>query len=110
GLQAICYALMAGGQATGILFLSAILFGLTAWSIPGVVAAACGDYVGSRLAPAALGMVTLCFAVGQALAPAVAGYLADLLRSFSPALFLAAGVAALGTVGSFTLRPPKAQC
>jgi len=110
GLQAICYALMAGGQATGILFLSAILFGLTAWSIPGVVAAACGDYVGSRLAPAALGMVTLCFAVGQALAPAVAGYLADLLRSFAPALFLAAGVAALGCLGSFTLRPPEARC
>jgi MFS family permease len=54
-------------------------------------------------------MVTLCFAVGQALAPAVAGYLADLLRSFAPALFLAAGVAALGCLGSFTLRSPKAR-
>ena len=110
GLQAICYALMGSGQAPGILVLSAVLFGLTCWSIPGVVAAACGDYVGSKLAPAALGMVTLCFAVGQALAPAVAGYLADLLRSFNPALFLAAGVAALGCLGSFTLRPPKALC
>ena len=109
GLQAACYALMAAGQAPGILLFSAVLFGLTAWSIPGVVAATCGDYVGSRLAPAALGMVTLCFAVGQALAPAVAGYLADLLRSFAPALFLAAGVAALGCLGSFTLRSPKAR-
>ncbi len=109
GLQAICYALMAGGHAHVTLLVSAILFGLTCWSIPGVVAAACGDYVGARLAPAALGMVTLCFAVGQAAAPSVAGYLADLKHSFSPALFLAAGVAALGSLGSLSLRPPKVK-
>lgn len=108
-LQAACYALMAGGHAQAVLLLSAAIFGLTAWSIPGVVAAACGDYVGGRLAPAALGMVTLCFAAGQAVAPSVAGYLADLTRSFAPALYLAAGVAALGSLGSLTLRPPKAR-
>ncbi|MCL6558212.1 MAG: YbfB/YjiJ family MFS transporter, partial [Firmicutes bacterium] len=108
-LQAVCYAMLAGGHTQGTLVLSAVIFGLTAWSIPGVVAATCGDYVGPRLAPAALGMVTLCFAVGMSAAPTIAGYLADFASSFGPALFLAAGVAALGSLGSLSLRPPKTQ-
>ncbi len=49
--------------------LSAVLFGLSAWSIPAIMAAACGDVLGSRLAPAALGLITLLFGIGQAVAP-----------------------------------------
>ncbi|MEW6458944.1 MAG: YbfB/YjiJ family MFS transporter [Bacillota bacterium] len=108
-LQAFCYFLFATAHTSQVLYLSAVLFGLTAFSIPGVVAAACGDYVGPRLAPAALGMVTLFFAVGQALAPAVAGLMADLTSTLSHAFLLAAAVAALGAAGSLTLRPPGAQ-
>ena len=58
-------------------------------------------------APAALGMVTFFFAMGQALAPSVAGYLADVTNSFNAAFFLAAAVAAMGNGGSLTLRAPK---
>lgn len=106
-LQAACYLLFAVAGTTGMLYVSAILYGLTAFSIPGIVAAACGDYVGPRLAPAALGMVTLFFAVGQATAPSVAGYLTDVTNSFSKAFLLASAVAALGGAVSLTLRPPK---
>lgn len=106
GLQAACYFLFATAHNTGTLYISAFLYGLTAFSIPGIVAATCGDYVGPRLAPAALGMVTLFFAVGQATAPSVAGYLADATYSFSKAFLLAAAAAALGSVSSLTLHPP----
>ncbi|MDI6906901.1 MAG: YbfB/YjiJ family MFS transporter, partial [Thermoanaerobacterales bacterium] len=107
GLQAVSYFLFGMGDSPAALYASALLYGLTAFSIPGIVAAACGDYVGPRLAPAALGMVTFFFAVGQALAPSIAGYLADVTSSFNAAFFLAAVVAAMGSGGSLTLRAPR---
>ncbi len=107
GLQAVSFFLFAVAGATSTLYLSAFLYGLSAFSIPGIVAAACGDYMGPRLAPAALGMVTLFFAVGQATAPSVAGYLADSSHSFGQAFLLAAAVAFLGGAGSLTLRPTR---
>lgn len=83
--------------------LSAILFGLSAWSIPGIMAATCGDMLGPRLAPAALGFITLFFGVGQATGPSVAGVMADAANSFQPALWLCAGVALLGAGGALLL-------
>lgn len=83
--------------------ISAILFGLSAWSIPGIMAATCGDLLGPRLAPAALGFITVFFGVGQATGPVVAGAMADAANSFSPALWLCAGVALLGCAGSLLL-------
>ncbi len=80
--------------------VSAILFGLSAWSIPAIMAAACGDMLGPRLAPAALGFITLFFGVGQALGPSVAGAMADAAKSLSPPMLLAGGVALLGAIGA----------
>ena len=54
-------------------------------------------------APAALGFVRLFFGVGQAAGPYVAGATADASKSFWPALWLSAGVALLGAVGSLLL-------
>ncbi len=87
--------------------LSAVLFGLSAWSIPAIMAATCGDMLGPRLAPAALGLITLLFGIGQAVAPIVAGAMADATGSFLSAFLLAAGVALLGALGSSVLRPPS---
>jgi len=106
-VQATSYALFALWPDPAGFTISAILFGLTAWSIPGIVAAACGDYVGDRLAPAALGFATLFFGLGQAAGPSVAGALADATGSFGPAFLVAAGVALLGGVGSLLLRSPR---
>ena len=108
-LQAISFATFALWRTPAGYLASAILFGLTAWSIPGIVAAACGDYVGSQMAPAALGFVTLFFGLGQAAGPLAAGGLADATSSFGPAFLVAAGVALLGGVGSLLMRPPKRE-
>jgi sugar phosphate permease len=90
-------------------YLSAILFGLTAWSIPTIMAAAAGDFVGPRLAPAGLGFITLFFGIGQALGPALGGYLADTSGSFTLP-FLVAGVISLaGMVLSIYLKKPTAE-
>jgi len=85
--------------------ISAVLFGISAWSIPAIMAAACGDVVGHRLAPAALGFVTLFFGIGQAAGPWIAGAIADSSGSFKGAFLLAACVAGLGCMGSLLLKP-----
>lgn len=85
--------------------LSVVLFGLSAWSIPAIMAATCGDVLGSRLAPAALGFITLFFGIGQALGPLVAGMMADASGGFASSYLLAGGAALLGALGASLIRP-----
>ncbi len=78
--------------------ISALLFSLTAWSIPAIMAATTGDIVGARLAPAALGFITLFFGIGQAAGPFAAGRIADFSGTYTGAFALAAGAAFFGAV------------
>jgi MFS family permease len=87
-------------------YLSAVLFGLTAWSIPTIMAATAGDFVGPRLAPAGLGFITLFFGIGQALGPALGGYLADASGSFTLPFVVAGLISLAGMVLSFYLKKP----
>jgi MFS family permease len=86
--------------------ISAVVFGITAWSIPTIMAATAGDYVGPRLAPAGLGFITVFFGIGQAFGPYVGGLLADMTDSFTFSFALASGVSVIGALGSVTLRRP----
>lgn len=104
---ATAYTLFALVKSPVGFYASSILFGLTAWSIPTIMAAASGDYVGPALAPAGLGFVTLFFGIGQALGPAVGGYLADQTHSFVMPFLLATGVSLVGVVSSLYLRKPR---
>jgi MFS family permease len=63
--------------------------------------------VGPRLAPAALGFTIFIFSTGQALAPPVAGKIADLTGSFTPAFILSAVVAFAGMAGALLIRRPS---
>jgi sugar phosphate permease len=103
GLAYIIYALV---HNTFGIYLSAILFGVSAWSIPTIMAAAVGDFVGSRLAPAGLGFITLFFGIGQALGPALGGFLVDISHSFTVPFAVAGGISFVGMVFSFYLKKP----
>jgi MFS family permease len=103
-IQAVSYALFALWTDTTGLVTSAVLFGLTAWGIPAIMAAFCGDIMGPVLAPAAYGFLTVFHGLGQASGPYVAGRLADALPSFTWSYVLAAGVALLGAIGALLLR------
>jgi len=85
-------------------YCSAGLFAFTAWSVPALMAALCGDFFGARLAPAALGLMTIVFGLGQVLGPWLAGRMADAAQSFGPAFVTAGCVALLGAGGSLLLR------
>ncbi len=103
-LQSVSFVLFALWHEPAGFLLSSIIFGLTAWSIPAIMAAACGDLFGGGTAPAALGFITLFFGVGQALGPSVAGAIADATGTFNPAFLLAGGVALFGAAGSLFIR------
>jgi len=102
--QGACYLVFGLIKSGPGYLLSTVLFGLTAWSVPSIVTAAVGDLVGPRMVPAALGLTILIFGIGQALAPPVAGKIADLTGSFTPAFILAAGFAFAGMVGALLIR------
>ena len=104
-IHTVAFGLFALWPAPEGFSVSAVLFGLSAWSIPAIMAALCGDLLGARLAPAGLGVITLLFGIGQAIGPYVAGAIADAADSLLPAMLLASGVALLGAIGSSLLRP-----
>jgi MFS family permease len=106
GLSYIIYALI---KVDFGFYLSATLFGLTAWSIPTIMAAAAGDFVGPRLAPAGLGFITLFFGIGQALGPALGGYLADVSGSFTLPFLIAGVISLIGMVLSLYLKKPTTE-
>ncbi|MGC8660705.1 MAG: MFS transporter, partial [Desulfomonilaceae bacterium] len=101
---ALSYAVFALVQMKIGFYLSAIVFGLTAWSIPTIMAAAAGDYVGPELAPAGLGFITLFFGIGQALGPWFGGYFADVTRSFTGPFLLASFISLVGAIMASRLR------
>ncbi|MBS7626817.1 MFS transporter [Candidatus Bathyarchaeota archaeon] len=98
-IQSISLLLFAQGWSEEFI-ISAILFGMTAWSIPTVVAAYSGDYFGSKMAPSALGFLTLFFGVGQSIGPTVAGHIADVTGTFKSTFLLSSSIAAIGGIMS----------
>jgi MFS family permease len=104
-LQGISFTMFGLSHDLTAIYFSSVLFAFTAWSIPALMAALAGDAFGRRLAPAALGLMTVIFGIGQAMGPYLAGVLADSTQSFSSAFVIAGAVAlVLGAGGSLALR------
>lgn len=103
-IQFVCYASFGLFKTPFGFYFSAALFALTSFSIPAVMAATAGDILGSRLAPAAIGFITLFFGIGQVAGPFAAGRIAQAGGSYGPVFIAAGGAALLGAVGSLFLR------
>ena len=107
-LQGLSYLLIATKLPGLFLYLSIGFYGLVAWSIPSIMAAAIGDYVSPKKSAAAIGFVTFIFGLGQISGPAVAGVLAERTGSFSGSFYMAAAFAGVAIVLSGFLRKPRA--
>lgn len=105
-LQAVSYLLIATKLPGLFLYLSIAFYGIVAWSIPSIMAAAMGDYFGARKAATALGFVTFIFGLGQISGPAIAGVLAERTGSFSGSFYMAAAFAGVAVLLSGFLRKP----
>ncbi len=101
---AVSYLMIAFGKDTIWFYLSAIVFGFAFSAIPAIMTAAAGDRSGGRLAPAALGFITLFFGVAQAVAPTLAGWIKDTTGTFKYAFIVAAIASIIGGLGSLILK------
>ena len=106
GLFTISYVLVAANLPNSFLYASIGIFGISVWSIPTIMSATVGDYVGPEEAVKAFGFITLFFGAGQITGPAVAGFLADTTGSFNIAFWLCALLTAIAIIATYFLRPP----
>jgi MFS family permease len=105
---ALSYFIFALWKDPAGFYLSAVVFGVASFAVPTIMAAASGDAVGGTLAPAGLGLITLFFGVGQALGPAIGGWIKDTTGTFTYAFLLCAAVSLLGAAGSLILKKKTA--
>lgn len=106
-LFTLSYALVAVKLPAYCLYISICIFGLTVWSIPSIMAATVGDYMGPLKAAKAFGFVTLFFGAGQIVGPAAAGFLADVFGSFRIAFGMCAALTTVAAGLTFFLRRPE---
>jgi len=88
------------------LMLSIALYGAAVFAIPAIMAASVGDYLGLNRAASAFATITVFFAAGQTLGPALAGVIARASGSFSGAYLLAALITASALVFAMFLPRP----
>ncbi len=105
-LQMLAYLLVASKLPGASLDLSIGFYGIVAWSIPSIMAAAVGDYVGAQRAGQAFGLITFIFGFGQIIGPAVAGLLAERTGSFSGSFYMAAVLAGIAILFAAFLKKP----
>ncbi len=106
-LQGISFLVFGVSHSLLAIYLSAALFAITAWSIPALMSALAGDVFGARLVPAALGLMTVVFGIGQIISPYLAGAIADATQSFALAFVLAGIFSLLGAGGAMFLSEAK---
>ena len=85
------------------LYASIALYGIVAWSVPTIMAAAVGDYLGPNRAAKAFGFITLYFGMGQILGPALAGFIADSSGTFRSAFGMCAAATLTAVILAFFL-------
>lgn len=107
-VQTLAYLLAGSRLGSDALFGSVVLYGIAAFAIPAIMAAAIGDYLGKARAAAAFSVVTFCFAIGQTLGPAVAGVSADATGTFTWSYLASAGLTALAILLTLFLPRPAA--
>ena len=106
-IQMVSYLLMAINLPGIFLHLSIVFYGIVAWSIPSIMAALVGDYVGPDKATRVFGFITFIFGLGQIAGPAVAGSLADISGSFSGSFYMATLLAGSAVVLSSFFKMPE---
>lgn len=106
-IQSLAYLCVGLPLPDIFLYFSIGFFGIVAWSIPGIMAALIGDYVGSQRTGQVFAFVTFIFGLGQIAGPFLAGILAEMNGSFTIS-FLLASILAVGAavLALFLPNPP----
>jgi MFS family permease len=109
GVQTLAYLFAGLKLGPAAVFASVILYGIAAFAIPAIMAAAIGDYLGPAKAATGFSLITFCFAIGQTLGPAVAGMVAESTGTFTGSYLCSAALTFLAIILALFLPSPSAQ-
>ncbi len=102
-VQTIAYLLAGSGLGVYALWGSVFCYGICAFAIPAIMAAAVSDYLGVAKAATGFSLITFFFAGGQTIGPALAGILAEHSGHFSSSFLLCGLVTFLAALFCLTL-------
>jgi sugar phosphate permease len=105
-VQSGAYLLAGLKLGSAVLIVSIALYGLAVFAIPAIMAAAVGDYLGYSRAASSFATITIFFAAGQTIGPALAGMFARYTGSFSGAYLAAALVTTAAMIYALFLPAP----
>lgn len=106
-VQTLAYFLAGSNLGEKVIFISVMLYGVAAFAIPAIMAAAIGDYLGKARAAAGFSVITFCFAIGQTIGPAVAGVVAEATGTFTGCYLASSGLTIIAALLSCFLPSPK---
>lgn len=105
-VQSAAYLLVGLNTGSAGLMIAIALYGSAVFAIPAIMAAAVGDYLGLSRAAAAFSTITIFFAAGQTVGPALAGVIGKTTGSFSSAYLLAALITIAAMIFALFLPRP----
>ncbi len=108
-VHTLSYGLAGVNPGIWALYLSIALYGIAAWSIPTIMTAAVGDYLGPTRAAAGFSIVTFFFGAGQTIGPGLAGVVAKHTGTFSTSYLMAAAATGFAVLLSSFLRRPHGE-
>ena len=108
-VQTLAYLLAGLKLGTLAVFSSVVLYGLAAFAVPAIMAAAIGDYLGKARAATGFSLITFFFAVGQTLGPAAAGAVAETTGTFAGSYLASAALTCAAIILAFFLPAPAKE-
>jgi len=94
----ISYVLIALNLHASILWVSAVLFGLSAWAVPSLITVLSTQEFSIENTAKVFSLATLVFSAGQIIGPLGAGYLYDIYNSFSNVFILCAILTSIAAI------------
>lgn len=104
GLVTLSMALPLISQTQGMFFLHFLIIGLSVNGMFALIQASATDQVASRYIPIAFSFVTVFFATGQLIGPAMAGWIIDVTSDFRIAFGFTFAMLVLGTYLAMKIR------
>lgn len=100
-LQTIAHLILAIDVASYAIWISALVFGISVWSIPSLITLLSSIHFDVKRTAQVLSLVTMLFAICQAVGPVVAGYIFDTTNSFNFVFLLCASLTLFAMISSY---------
>jgi MFS family permease len=104
--QSIAFIWLLFSTEVWMLFLFAVLFGLSSGGWTGVIAAFPADYFGYKATGSILGFAVILAGIGVAMGPYLGGYIYDTTHSYSYMVIMCIIATIAATISASFLRPP----